>query len=78
MVTYYEEIRADSTQGLLATFVFSFTVKDNKDLTQRIIILPLVWYGFGTWSLTLEEEGSIKILKGTNKRTWIYKCNCIT
>jgi len=42
MVTYYEEIRADSTQGLLATFVFSFTVKDNKDLTQRIIILPLV------------------------------------
>jgi hypothetical protein len=48
MVTYYEEIKVDSIQGLLATFVFSFAIKDNNDSTCRIIILPLVWYGGGT------------------------------
>jgi len=42
MFIYYEEIGADSIQGLLAIFVFSFAIKDNKDSPHRIIILHLV------------------------------------
>jgi hypothetical protein len=38
-----KKLRADSIQGLLVTFVFSFVVKDNKDLTHRELLFCLLF-----------------------------------
>jgi hypothetical protein len=34
--------------------------KNLKTKIYRAIILPLVWYRYGTWSFTLREEHSVK------------------
>jgi hypothetical protein len=38
-----KKLRADSVQGLLATFVFSFSIQDNKDLTHRELFFCLLF-----------------------------------
>jgi hypothetical protein len=38
-----KKLIADSIQGLLVTFVFSFVVKDNKDLTHRKLLFCLLF-----------------------------------
>jgi hypothetical protein len=41
---------------LCRVFVFQFATKSVKIKIYRSIILPVVLYGCGTWSLTLREE----------------------
>jgi hypothetical protein len=38
-----KKLRADSVEGLLATFVFSFAIQDNKDLTHRELLFCLLF-----------------------------------
>jgi hypothetical protein len=38
-----KKLRADSIHGLLATFVFSFAIQDNKDLAHRELLLCLLF-----------------------------------
>jgi hypothetical protein len=41
----------------------SLLSKNLKIKIYRTIILPVVLYGFETWSLTLREEGSLSVLR---------------
>jgi hypothetical protein len=48
------------TQGVFAVipcrvFVFWFSPKNTEIKTYTTIIFPVVFYGFETWSLTVEE-----------------------
>jgi len=47
-------------QNLLS---FSFLFKNVKIKIYRTIILPLVLYGYGTWSLILREEHRMRVFK---------------
>jgi hypothetical protein len=38
------------------SFIFQFAIRKFKVKIYRNIILPVVWYGCETWSLTLREE----------------------
>jgi len=44
-------------------FVFQFAIQKLKIKIHRIIILPVVLYGCETWSLTLREEGRLRVFK---------------
>ena len=41
----------------------SFLYKKKKIKIYRTIIMPVVLYGFETWSLTLREERSLRVLE---------------
>jgi hypothetical protein len=43
--------------------VFSFAVKSVKIRINKTIILPVVLYGYGTWSLTLREEHRLRVFE---------------
>ena len=43
------------------SFVFQFVMKNLKIKIYRNIILPVVLYGCETWSLTLREEGRLRV-----------------
>jgi len=44
------------------SFVFQVAVQKCKDQDIcRTIILPVVWYGCETWSLTLREERKLRV-----------------
>jgi len=43
--------------------VFQFAFKNLKIKMYRIIILPIVLYGFETWSLTLREERRLRVFE---------------
>ena len=47
-----------SVQNLLSSRLLS---KNSKIKIYRTIILPVVLYGCETWSLTLREEGKLRI-----------------
>jgi len=42
-------------------FVFQFVIQKFKVYEYRTIILPVVLYGFETWSLTLREERRLRV-----------------
>ena len=45
------------------SFVFHFTIQKHKIKVYRTIILPVVLYGFETWSLTLREERRLRVFE---------------
>jgi len=45
------------------SFVFSLPSKNLKIKIYRTIILPVVLYGFETWSLTLREERRLRVFE---------------
>jgi len=45
------------------SFVFQFAVQKFKDKIYRTIILPVVLYGYETWSLTLREERRLRVFE---------------
>jgi hypothetical protein len=45
------------------SFLSSFLSKNLKTNIYRTIILPVVLYGCGTWSLTLREERRLRVLE---------------
>jgi hypothetical protein len=47
-----------SVQNLLSSSVLSKIIKIT---IHRTVILPVVLYGCKTWSLTLSEEGSLRV-----------------
>jgi len=49
-----------SVQNLLSSSLLS---KNLKIKTYRTIILPVVLYGFGMWSLTLREEHRLRVFE---------------
>ena len=49
-----------SAQNLLSSSLLS---KNLKIKTYRTIILPVVLYGFGMWSLTLREEHRLRVFE---------------
>jgi hypothetical protein len=42
---------------------FQFIIKNIKVKIYRAIILPVVVYGYETWSLTLKEECRLKVFE---------------
>jgi hypothetical protein len=44
----------------------SFLSKNIKIKVYKAIILPVIWYGCETWSLTLREKGRLIIFSGEN------------
>jgi len=50
----------NSVQNLLSSRLLS---KNLKIMIYRTIILPVVLYGCGTWSLTLREEGKLRVFE---------------
>ena len=42
-------------------YVFQFAIKKLKMKIYRTIILPIVFYGCGTWSLTSREERRLRM-----------------
>jgi hypothetical protein len=49
-------------------FVFHSLPKNEKVKIYRIIIFPVVLYGYKTWSLTFREEGRLRIFKNRVQR----------
>ena len=47
-------------QNLLSSSLLS---KNKKVKIYRIIILPVVWYGCKTWSITLREERRLRVFE---------------
>ena len=45
------------------TFVFQVSIQKLKIKIYRTIILPVVLYGYETWSLTLREERRLRVLR---------------
>jgi len=45
------------------SFVFQFSVQEYKEKIKRTTILPLVLYGFETWSLKLREERRLRVFE---------------
>ena len=43
--------------------VFQFAIQNIKIKLNRCIILPVVLYGSGTWSLTLREERRLRVFE---------------
>ena len=43
--------------------VFQVDIKNLKIKIYRTVILPVVLYGCGTWSLTLREERKLKVFE---------------
>jgi len=56
-------------QKLLSSSLLS---KNVKIRTYRSIILPVVLYGFETWSLILKEEGRLRMYENTVLRRIIW------
>jgi hypothetical protein len=64
----HEEIKSRLNQGMLATIRFSLLSSRllSRNVTVKIyktVILPVVLYGCGTWSLTLREEHRLMALR---------------
>ena len=62
------------------SLVFQSAIKNLKFNVYRIIILPVVFYGCETWSLTLREEGRLRVFENRvlrrifgPKRDEVYK-----
>jgi hypothetical protein len=49
---------------------FSLLSKNLKIKIYKTIILPVVWYGCETWSLTLREEGRLRVFENRVLRIW--------
>jgi len=45
------------------SFVFQFAIQSLKIKIYRTIILPVVLYGFETWSLRFREERRLKVFE---------------
>ena len=45
------------------SFVFQLAIKNIKIKIYRTINSPVVLYGCGTWSLTLREEGRLRVFE---------------
>ena len=45
------------------SFVFQVPIQKFKDQDNRAIILPVVLYGYETWSLTLREERKLRVFE---------------
>ena len=45
------------------SFVFQFAIQNIKSKVYRTIILPVVFYGCETWSLTLREERRLRVFE---------------
>jgi hypothetical protein len=60
MVGLYLFIYKHSLQNILSSSLLSKKLKIN---IYRNIILPHVWYGCVTWSLTLREERSLRMFE---------------
>ena len=61
------KLRADLNQGMLTVIRSSSLLSRNlKIKIYRTIILPVVLYGYETWSLTLREE----------RRLWVLRKGC--
>jgi len=43
------------------SFIFQVAIKNLKIKIYRTIILPVVFYGCETWSLTLQEERKLRV-----------------
>jgi len=57
------EVRECLLTSSSESFVFQLTIKCMKIKTYRTIILPVVFYGCGSWSLTLKEEECLRVFK---------------
>jgi hypothetical protein len=49
-----------SVQNILS---YSFLSKNTKILIYRTVVLPVVLYGYETWSLTLREERGLRLFE---------------
>jgi len=49
--------------NVIKSFVFQFAIQKVKIKIYRTIILPVVLYGCETWSLTLREEGRLRVFE---------------
>ena len=45
--------------------VFQFAIQNIKTEIYRTIMLPVVLYGYETWSLTLREERRLRLFENT-------------
>jgi hypothetical protein len=45
------------------SFVFQFASQKYKDKAHRTIVLPVVFYGCETWSVTLREERRLMVFE---------------
>jgi len=52
-----------SVQNPVSSSLLSKNIK-MKDIVYITIILPVVLYGCGTWSLTMREERSLRVFEG--------------
>jgi hypothetical protein len=64
----HEEIRPDQFPGMLATIRFSLLSsrllsRNAKFKVRKTIILPVVFYGCETWSVTLREEHRLRVFE---------------
>jgi hypothetical protein len=63
-------------QNLLSSSLLSRSVKIN---IYRTIILPVVLYGFETWSLTLREECRLRVFENkVLRRIFVHKWDEVT
>jgi hypothetical protein len=65
-----EEIKFSECLLLFSTksFVFSSHIKYLKIKIYKTVILPVVLYGYETWSLTLGEENRLRVFETTELR----------
>ena len=67
-IPFMKKLSADWNQGMLVIilcriFVFQFAIQKHKIKTYRTVILPVVSYGYETWSLTLREKRRISVFE---------------
>ena len=60
------------------SFVFQLAIKNIKIKIYRTINSPVVLYGYGTWSLTLREEGRLRVFENRVLRMFGPKRNEVT
>jgi hypothetical protein len=56
-----------SVQKLLSSLLLS---KNIEIRIYRIIILPVVLYGYETWFMILKEEHRLKVFRGVEENIW--------
>ena len=64
-ILFRKKLRAELSQGMFAIiryriFPTNLLTKNIKLKINRTIVLPVVFYGCETWSLTLREEGRLR------------------
>jgi hypothetical protein len=67
-IDIHDEIKSRMNSGnalsfSLKAFVFPFHIKKLNIKTYKTVILPVLLYGFETWSLTLREEHGLRVLE---------------